>query len=196
MAPPAMPCQSPDPLQIVRKSARYARRIPDNTRRRTASISDQRLAGKTTLFTNQITETWSDLGQTSCSAEDRVTPLVPINARIAPVATYQSSAVLCRTPLEHNVTALGLMGPSLGHAGIPSAPSPSMATLRRNPAPPRNWPRPRKNFASHPVSEIAYGEKRPCRTGMALCAKPMLRLLDEPLRVTVAFGAKTTVRSP
>ena len=37
------------------------------------------------------------------------------------------------------------------------------------------------HLADHPVSEIAYGEKRRVELAMALAQKPRVLLLDEPL---------------
>ncbi len=46
------------------------------------------------------------------------------------------------------------------------------------------------HLAEHPVSEIAYGEKRRVELAMALAQKPRVLLLDEPLA-----GLSNTERS-
>ena len=50
------------------------------------------------------------------------------------------------------------------------------------------------HLADHPVSEIAYGEKRRVELAMALAQKPRVMLLDEPL-AGLSNTERSTVKS-
>ena len=135
-------------------------------------------AGKTTLF-NQIT---GDLpptaGQIRLFGAD-ITQLAPYQrAHLGLARTYQIITLFDRDTLEHNVT-LGL----LGLAAIALADVAAVVLLRRSFD--RSPAHPGCGRAAapggHPVSDIAYGEKRRVELAMALAQKPRVLLLDEPL---------------
>jgi branched-chain amino acid transport system ATP-binding protein len=135
-------------------------------------------AGKTTLF-NQIS---GDLRPTSGEIRlfgTDVSELKPYQrAHLGLSRTYQIITLFTNDTLEHNVT-LGLLGlrasrwqmlRPLSHYGDLAAEArrtlDAVGLL---------------HLAAHPVSEIAYGEKRRVELAMALAQKPRVLLLDEPL---------------
>jgi branched-chain amino acid transport system ATP-binding protein len=135
-------------------------------------------AGKTTLF-NQITgDTSPTSGQVRVFGVD-VTSLAPYQrAHLGLSRTYQIITLFDHDTLEHNVT-LGLLGlrssrwqmwRPLSHYGDLSIEArrilDAVGLL---------------HLAGHPVSDIAYGEKRRVELAMALAQKPRVLLLDEPL---------------
>jgi branched-chain amino acid transport system ATP-binding protein len=144
-------------------------------------------AGKTTLF-NQVT---GDLrpgsGQVKLFGTD-VTQLAPHRRAHAGLSrTYQIITLFAHDTLEHNVT-LGLlalrparwqMWRPLSHYGELAAEA--RRTLDRVGL---------LHLADHPVSDIAYGEKRRVELAMALAQQPKVLLLDEPLA-----GLSNTERS-
>ena len=116
-----------------------------------------------------------------------VTPLAPYKrAHLGLSRTYQIITLFSGDTLEHNVT-LGLLGlrPSrwqmrpLSHYGDLKTEArrilDSVGLL---------------HLAGHPVSDVAYGEKRRVELAMALAQKPRVLLLDEPLA-----GLSNTERS-
>jgi branched-chain amino acid transport system ATP-binding protein len=144
-------------------------------------------AGKTTLF-NQIS---GDMRPNSGEIRlfgTNVTPLAPYQrAHRGLSRTYQIITLFTGDTLEHNVT-LGLLGlrsarwqmwRSLSAYG-------DLATEARRTLDAVGL----LHLAAHPVTEIAYGEKRRVELAMALAQKPRVLLLDEPLA-----GLSNTERS-
>jgi branched-chain amino acid transport system ATP-binding protein len=144
-------------------------------------------AGKTTLF-NQISgDMRPNSGEIRLFGTD-VTPLAPYQrAHLGLSRTYQIITLFTGDTLEHNVT-LGLLGlrsarwqmwRSLSAYG-------DLATEARRTLDAVGL----LHLAAHPVTEIAYGEKRRVELAMALAQKPRVLLLDEPLA-----GLSNTERS-
>ncbi|HET6838285.1 MAG TPA: ABC transporter ATP-binding protein [Bradyrhizobium sp.] len=135
-------------------------------------------AGKTTLF-NQISgDMRPTSGQVRLFGND-VTPLPPYKrAHFGLSRTYQIITLFSDDTLEHNIT-LGLLGlrPSRWQMWRPLSFYPDLATEARRVLDTVGL----LHLAAHPVSEIAYGEKRRVELAMALAQKPRVLLLDEPL---------------
>lgn len=148
-------------------------------------------AGKTTLF-NQIS---GDLRPTSGKVKlfgKDITRLRPDQrAHCGLSRTYQIITLFADDTLEHNVT-LGLMGlrPARWHAVRPLSFYGDLASESRRILGLVGL----EDLASHPVSEIAYGEKRRVELAMALAQKPRLLLLDEPL-AGLSSSERTTVKA-
>jgi branched-chain amino acid transport system ATP-binding protein len=144
-------------------------------------------AGKTTLF-NQISGDLSpDTGQIKLFGTD-VTHLAPYKrAHFGLSRTYQIITLFSGDTLEHNVT-LGLLGlrPSRWQLWRPLSYYGDLATAARRTLDAVGL----LHLAEHPVSDIAYGEKRRVELAMALAQKPRVLLLDEPLA-----GLSNTERS-
>jgi branched-chain amino acid transport system ATP-binding protein len=144
-------------------------------------------AGKTTLF-NQITGDLSpNSGQIKLFGTD-VTHLAPYKrAHFGMSRTYQIITLFSGDTLEHNVT-LGLLGlrPSRWQMWRPLSYHGDLATAARRTLDAVGL----LHLAQHPVSDIAYGEKRRVELAMALAQKPRVLLLDEPLA-----GLSNTERS-
>jgi branched-chain amino acid transport system ATP-binding protein len=144
-------------------------------------------AGKTTLF-NQITgDLKPNSGQVRLFGTD-VTPFTPFKrAHHGLSRTYQIITLFNGDTLEHNVT-LGLLGlrSTRWNMWRPLSFYGDLATEAR-----RTLDRVGLlHLAEHPVSDIAYGEKRRVELAMALAQKPRVLLLDEPLA-----GLSNTERS-
>ena len=144
-------------------------------------------AGKTTLF-NQITgDLRPNSGQVKLFGTD-VTAFTPFKrAHHGLSRTYQIITLFNGDTLEHNVT-LGLLGlrPSRWNMLRPLSFYGDLATEAR-----RTLDRVGLlHLSEHPVSEIAYGEKRRVELAMALAQRPRVLLLDEPLA-----GLSNTERS-
>jgi branched-chain amino acid transport system ATP-binding protein len=144
-------------------------------------------AGKTTLF-NQVTgDLKPNSGQIKLFGAD-ITHLAPHKrAHFGLSRTYQIITLFAQDTLEHNVT-LGLLGlrPSRWQMWRPLSYYGELATEAR-----RTLDRVGLlHLAAHPVSDIAYGEKRRVELAMALAQKPRVLLLDEPLA-----GLSNTERS-
>jgi branched-chain amino acid transport system ATP-binding protein len=144
-------------------------------------------AGKTTLF-NQVTgDLKPNSGQIKLFGAD-ITQLAPHKrAHCGLSRTYQIITLFAHDTLEHNVT-LGLLGlrPSRWQMWRPLSYYGELATEAR-----RTLDRVGLlHLAAHPVSDIAYGEKRRVELAMALAQKPRVLLLDEPLA-----GLSNTERS-
>jgi branched-chain amino acid transport system ATP-binding protein len=144
-------------------------------------------AGKTTLF-NQVTgDLKPNSGQVKLFGAD-ITHLAPYKrAHFGLSRTYQIITLFAEDTLEHNVT-LGLLGlrPSRWQMWRPLSYYGELATEAR-----RTLDRVGLlHLAAHPVSDIAYGEKRRVELAMALAQKPRVLLLDEPLA-----GLSNTERS-
>jgi branched-chain amino acid transport system ATP-binding protein len=135
-------------------------------------------AGKTTLF-NQIT---GDMRPTSGQVRlfgVNVTQLAPYQrAHLGLSRTYQIITLFDRDTLEHNVT-LGLLGlrSSRWQMWRPLSHYDDLSIEARRILDAIGL----LHVASHPVSDIAYGEKRRVELAMALAQKPRVLLLDEPL---------------
>ena len=144
-------------------------------------------AGKTTLF-NQISgDMRPNSGEIRLFGTD-VTQLAPHKrAHIGLSRTYQIITLFTGDTLEHNVT-LGLLGlrPSRWQMWRPISYYSDLATEARRVLDTVGL----LHLADHPVSDIAYGEKRRVELAMALAQKPRVLLLDEPLA-----GLSNTERS-
>jgi branched-chain amino acid transport system ATP-binding protein len=144
-------------------------------------------AGKTTLF-NQVTgDLRPNSGQIKLFGAD-ITQLAPHKrAHFGLSRTYQIITLFTGDTLEHNVT-LGLLGlrPTRWQIWRPLSYYGELITEAR-----RTLDRVGLlHLAAHPVSDIAYGEKRRVELAMALAQKPRVLLLDEPLA-----GLSNTERS-
>jgi branched-chain amino acid transport system ATP-binding protein len=144
-------------------------------------------AGKTTLF-NQISgDMRPNSGQVRLFGSD-ITQLTPYRrAHLGLSRTYQIITLFAGDTLEHNVT-LGLLGlrPSRWNMWRPLSFYGDLGTEARRTLDTVGL----LHLAEHPVSEIAYGEKRRVELAMALAQKPRVLLLDEPLA-----GLSNTERS-
>jgi branched-chain amino acid transport system ATP-binding protein len=148
-------------------------------------------AGKTTLF-NQITgEIRPNSGQIKLFGTD-VTSFTPYRrAHFGLSRTYQIITLFTADTLEHNVV-LGLLGlrPSRWQMWRPLSFYGDLATEAR-----RTLDRVGLlHLAAHPVSDIAYGEKRRVELALALAQKPRVLLLDEPL-AGLSNTERSTVKS-
>jgi branched-chain amino acid transport system ATP-binding protein len=148
-------------------------------------------AGKTTLF-NQISgDMRPNSGEIKLFGED-VTMLAPYRrAHRGLSRTYQIITLFAGDTLEHNVT-LGLLGllPSRWQMWRPLSSYRHLATEARRTLDTVGL----LHLADHPVSDIAYGEKRRVELAMALAQKPRVILLDEPL-AGLSNSERTTVKS-
>src|SRR5260370_33881431 len=135
-------------------------------------------AGKTTLF-NQVTgDLRPNSGQIKLFGTD-ITQLAPHKRAHSGLSrTYQIITLFAQDTLEHNVT-LGLLGlrPSRWQMWRPLSYYGELATEARRTLDAVGL----LHLAEHPVSDIAYGEKRRVELAMALAQKPRVLLLDEPL---------------
>jgi branched-chain amino acid transport system ATP-binding protein len=144
-------------------------------------------AGKTTLF-NQISgDMRPSSGQIKLFGRD-ITALAPYQrAHLGLSRTYQIITLFTGDTLEHNIT-LGLLGlrPARWQMWRPLSFYGDLATEARRILDAAGL----LHLAAHPISEIAYGEKRRVELAMALAQKPQVLLLDEPLA-----GLSNTERS-
>jgi branched-chain amino acid transport system ATP-binding protein len=144
-------------------------------------------AGKTTLF-NQISgDMRPNSGQIKLFGTD-ITPLKPYQrAHLGLSRTYQIITLFAGDTLEHNIT-LGLLGlrPERWQMWRPVSSYRDLATEARRILDTVGL----LHLAGHPISEIAYGEKRRVELAMALAQQPRVLLLDEPLA-----GLSNTERS-
>ncbi len=135
-------------------------------------------AGKTTLF-NQISgDMRPNSGQIKLFGTD-VTQLAPYQrAHLGLSRTYQIITLFADDTLEHNIT-LGLLGlrPSRWQMWRPLSFYGHLAAEARRILDTVGL----LHLAAHPVSDIAYGEKRRVELAMALSQQPRVLLLDEPL---------------
>ena len=134
-------------------------------------------AGKTTLF-NQISgDMRPSSGRIKLFGSD-VTHFAPYKrAHFGLSRTYQIITLFTADTLEHNIT-LGLLGllPSRWQMWRPLSFYGDLATEARRILDTVGL----LHLAAHPVSDIAYGEKRRVELAMALAQKPRVLLLDEP----------------
>jgi branched-chain amino acid transport system ATP-binding protein len=148
-------------------------------------------AGKTTLF-NQITgDMRPNSGQIRLFGTD-VTHFTPYRrAHFGLSRTYQIITLFTGDTLEHNVT-LGLLGlrPARWQMWRPLSFYGEFATEARRTLDQVGL----LHLAEHPVSDIAYGEKRRVELAMALAQKPRVLLLDEPL-AGLSNTERSTVKS-
>jgi branched-chain amino acid transport system ATP-binding protein len=144
-------------------------------------------AGKTTLF-NQISgDMRPNSGQIKLFGAD-ITALAPYQrAHLGLSRTYQIITLFSGDTLEHNIT-LGLLGlrPSRWQMWRPLSSYRDLATEARRILDTVGL----LHLAEHPISDIAYGEKRRVELAMALAQRPRILLLDEPLA-----GLSNTERS-
>jgi branched-chain amino acid transport system ATP-binding protein len=144
-------------------------------------------AGKTTLFNQVSGDLRPNSGQVRLFGSD-ITQLTPYKrAHLGLSRTYQIITLFTADTLEHNVT-LGLLGlrPSRWNMWRPLSFYGDLATEARRTLDTVGL----LHLAEHPVSDIAYGEKRRVELAMALAQKPRVLLLDEPLA-----GLSNTERS-
>jgi branched-chain amino acid transport system ATP-binding protein len=148
-------------------------------------------AGKTTLF-NQIS---GDLRPNSGSVRlfgADITYLPPYQrAHRGLSRTYQIITLFTSDTLAHNV-ALGLLGlrPARWQMWRPMSFYRDLATEARRALDAVGL----LHLADHPISEIAYGEKRRVELAVALAQKPRVLLLDEPL-AGLSNAERATVKS-
>jgi branched-chain amino acid transport system ATP-binding protein len=144
-------------------------------------------AGKTTLFHQISGDMRPNSGQIKLFGAD-ITPLAPYQrAHLGLSRTYQIITLFSGDTLEHNIT-LGLLGlrPARWQMWRPMSSYRDLATEARRILDTVGL----LHLAQHPISEIAYGEKRRVELAMALAQKPRVLLLDEPLA-----GLSNTERS-
>jgi branched-chain amino acid transport system ATP-binding protein len=144
-------------------------------------------AGKTTLF-NQISgDMRPNSGVIKLFGSD-ITHLAPYRrAHLGLSRTYQIITLFTDDTLEHNVT-LGLLGlrPARWQMWRPLSFYDELLAEARRTLDTVGL----LHLAAHPVSDIAYGEKRRVELAMALAQRPRVLLLDEPLA-----GLSNTERS-
>ena len=135
-------------------------------------------AGKTTLF-NQISgDLRPNSGQIRLFGAD-ITRLPPYKrAQHGLSRTYQIITLFAGDTIEHNVS-LGLLGlrPMRWQMWWPMSHYPDIATEARRALDAVGL----LQLANHPISDIAYGERRRVELAVALAQRPRVLLLDEPL---------------
>jgi branched-chain amino acid transport system ATP-binding protein len=135
-------------------------------------------AGKTTLF-NQISgDMRPNSGHIKLFGTD-ITSLAPYQrAHLGLSRTYQIITLFSGDTLEHNIT-LGLLGlrPSRWQMWRPLSSYGDLTTEARRILDTVGL----LHLAAHPISDIAYGEKRRVELAIALAQEPRILLLDEPL---------------
>jgi branched-chain amino acid transport system ATP-binding protein len=135
-------------------------------------------AGKTTLFNQVSGDLQPNSGLIRMFGTD-VTYLPPYRrAHYGLSRTYQIITLFRDDTLEHNVT-LGLLGlrPSRWQMWRPMSAYRDLAIEARRTLDAVGL----LHLAGHPVSDIAYGERRRAELAVALAQKPRVLLLDEPL---------------
>jgi branched-chain amino acid transport system ATP-binding protein len=148
-------------------------------------------AGKTTLF-NQIS---GDLRPNSGMIrllDDDITYLPPYRrAHRGLSRTYQIITLFADDTLEHNVS-LGLLGlrPSRWQMWRSMTSYPDIKTEARRALDAVGL----LHLADHPISDIAYGERRRVELAVALAQQPRVLLLDEPL-AGLSNTERATVKS-
>ena len=135
-------------------------------------------AGKTTLF-NQISgDLRPNSGQIRLFGAD-ITRLPPYKrAQRGLSRTYQIITLFAGDTIEHNVS-LGLLGlrPARWQLWRPMSHYPDITVQARRALDAVGL----LQLADHPISDIAYGERRRVELAVALAQRPRVLLLDEPL---------------
>ena len=135
-------------------------------------------AGKTTLF-NQISgDLRPNSGQIKLFGAD-ITRLPPYKrAQRGLSRTYQIITLFADDTIEHNVS-LGLLGlrPTRWQMWWPMSRYHDIAAEARRVLDAVGL----LQLADHPISDIAYGERRRVELAVALAQRPRILLLDEPL---------------
>jgi len=148
-------------------------------------------AGKTTLF-NQISgDLRPNSGQIKLFGND-ITRLPPYKrAHRGLSRTYQIITLFADDTIEHNVS-LGLLGlrPSRWQIWWPMSQYRDIATEARRALDAVGL----LELAGHPVSDIAYGERRRVELAVALAQRPRVLLLDEPL-AGLSNAERSTVKA-
>ena len=148
-------------------------------------------AGKTTLF-NQISgDLRPNSGQIRLFGAD-ITGLPPYKrAQRGLSRTYQIITLFAGDTIEHNVS-LGLLGlrPSRWQMWRPISHYPDIATEARRALDAVGL----LQLADHPISDIAYGERRRVELAVALAQRPRVLLLDEPL-AGLSNAERSTVKT-
>jgi branched-chain amino acid transport system ATP-binding protein len=148
-------------------------------------------AGKTTLF-NQISgDLRPNSGMIRLFGTD-VTQSPPYQRAHGGLSrTYQIITLFAGDTLEHNVS-LGLLGlrPSRWQMWRPMSFYRDLASEARRTLDEVGL----LHLADHPISDIAYGEKRRVELAVALAQKPRVLLLDEPL-AGLSNTERSTVKS-
>jgi len=148
-------------------------------------------AGKTTLF-NQISgDLRPNSGQIKLFGTD-ITRLPPYKrAHRGLSRTYQIITLFADDTIEHNVS-LGLLGlrPSRWQMWWPMSQYRDIATEARRALDAVGL----LELAGHPVSDIAYGERRRVELAVALAQRPRVLLLDEPL-AGLSNAERSTVKA-
>jgi branched-chain amino acid transport system ATP-binding protein len=148
-------------------------------------------AGKTTLFDQISGDLRPSSGQIKLFGEDVTTFASYARAHRGLSRTYQIITLFAGDTLEHNVT-LGLLGllPSRWQMWRPLSSYRDLAIAARRTLDTVGL----LHLADHPVSDIAYGEKRRVELAMAMAQKPRVLLLDEPL-AGLSNSERATVKS-
>jgi branched-chain amino acid transport system ATP-binding protein len=148
-------------------------------------------AGKTTLF-NQISGDLRPNSGTIRLFNTDITYLPPYRrAHRGLSRTYQIITLFADDTLEHNVS-LGMLGlrPSRWQMWRPMASYPDIKTEARRALDAVGL----LHLADHPISDIAYGERRRVELAVALAQQPRVLLLDEPL-AGLSNTERATVKS-
>ena len=144
-------------------------------------------AGKTTLFNQIGGDLRPNSGQIKLFGAD-ITRLPPCKrAQRGLSRTYQIITLFADDSIEHNVS-LGLLGlrPSRWQMWRPMSHYPDIVDEARRTLDAVGL----LELAKHPISDIAYGERRRVELAVALAQRPRVLLLDEPLA-----GLSNTERS-
>jgi len=148
-------------------------------------------AGKTTLF-NQISGDFRPNSGTIRLFNADITYLPPYRrAHRGLSRTYQIITLFADDTLEHNVS-LGMLGlrPSRWQMWRPMASYADIKTEARRALDAVGL----LHLADHPISDIAYGERRRVELAVALAQQPRVLLLDEPL-AGLSNTERATVKS-
>jgi branched-chain amino acid transport system ATP-binding protein len=148
-------------------------------------------AGKTTLF-NQISGDLRPNSGTIRLLGSDITHLPPYKrAHRGLSRTYQIITLFAGDTLEHNVS-LGLLGlrPARWQMWRPMSFYPDLKTEAHRALDAVGL----LHLAEHPISDIAYGERRRVELAVALAQKPRVLLLDEPL-AGLSNTERSTVKS-
>jgi branched-chain amino acid transport system ATP-binding protein len=148
-------------------------------------------AGKTTLF-NQISgDLRPNSGQIKLFGTD-ITWLPPYKrAHRGLSRTYQIITLFADDTIAHNVS-LGLLGlrPTRWQMWSPLSRYPDIMTEARRALDAVGL----LQLADHPISDIAYGERRRVELAVALAQRPRVLLLDEPL-AGLSNAERSTVKT-